>query len=96
MTDTPPVRVRMAVGCRGTSNTAGDCERARGAERILQCGLTIGGLEGSVRDPRLEDPLRANGDALGRLELPGPPTFAATAQGLEGWGVAQLVSRLPL
>ena len=39
---------------------------------------------------------RASGDALGWLELPGPSTLAAAAQGLKGWGVAQPVSRLPL
>ena len=48
---------------------------------------------GYPRNPRVEDPLRANGDALGWLEL--PFELAVTTARLKGWGVAQPVSRLP-
>ena len=56
------------------------------------------GLEvvGAPETLAIKTPAGASGDALGWLELPGPSSPVASAQGMKGWGVAQPVSRLPL
>ena len=72
-------------------------ERGKGSDAWLWVHLKPSLIGcGCTGKPSSREPYWASGDALGWLELPGPSTSVASAGGLKGWGVDQLVSRLPL